>query len=240
MRNRQADSSERGGDGARARRDPGELALGWRALDLVAVRASRLGERHGIDWLTYNPLQMLAYHRLAASDAPAFMTVLEQVFPEAGRLADVGAGSGAYAAEGRRRGRAVEACEHALGGRLMARLQGVPARRFDLRHDPPAVLRRSVDLAFCLEVAEHCPPELGDRLVAFLAHLAPTVVFTAAQPGQGGLGHVNEQPRGYWIERFEREGARYRDELTVRLASVFSEEGVRAKWLIDNVMVFQS
>ena len=29
------------------------------------------------------------------------------------------------------------------------------------------------------------------------------MVFTVAQPGQGGKGHINEQPLNYWIEKFE-------------------------------------
>jgi hypothetical protein len=32
------------------------------------------------------------------------------------------------------------------------------------------------------------------------------ILFSAAVPGQGGTGHVNEQPHAYWIERFRRLG----------------------------------
>lgn len=41
-----------------------------------------------------------------------------------------------------------------------------------------------------------------------LCALAPVVLFSAAAPGQGGLGHVNEQWPAYWVERFERHGYR--------------------------------
>jgi SAM-dependent methyltransferase len=209
-----------------------------RALDLLAVRTSRLGERRGIDRLTYNPLQMWAYHRLAVCDAPPVMAALEEVFPGARRLADVGAGSGAFAAEAQRHGHSVEACEFALGGRLYARWQGVRCYGFDLRREPPARLGSGFDLVYCFEVAEHLPADLGDHLVRFLAQLSPVMVFTAAPPGQGGLGHVNEQPCEYWIERFEREQARYDDQVTARLRATFRERGVHARWLVDNVMVF--
>lgn len=211
-----------------------------RALELLAVRTSRFGERHGTNWLTYNPLQMGAYHRLAVCDAPPVMDALEEVFPGARHLADVGSGSGAFAAEAQRRGRSVEACEFAFGGRLYARRQGVRCCRFDLRSEPPARLGSGFDLVYCFEVAEHLPPDLGDHLVRFLAQLAPVTVFTAAPPGQGGLGHVNEQPREYWIERFELEQACYVDEMTARVRSAFRERGVRARWLVDNVMVFRN
>lgn len=210
-----------------------------RALDLAAVRTSKLGERHGVNWLTYNPLQMLAYHRLAMTDAAAVIAALEEVFPDARCLADVGAGSGAYAAEAVRRGHGVEACEFALGGRLMARWQGVPTQRLDLRRDPPASFRRGIDLAYCFEVAEHCPPELGDRLVRFLARLAPNVVFTAAQPGQVGLGHINAQDREYWIDRFTGEGAEYCGDAVASLREAFARHGVEAPWFHNNVTVFR-
>lgn len=57
------------------------------------------------------------------------------------------------------------------------------------------------DLVLCWEVAEHLPPAAADQLVDTLAtYAAPagTLVFTAAYPGQGGTGHVNEQPPQYW------------------------------------------
>ena len=82
----------------------------------------------------------------------------------------------------------------------------IPADRFR-QHD----LRTSLDLgeradvALCLEVAEHLPPEYAPQLVRSLTRLAPAVVFSAAVPGQGGVHHVNEQWPWYWQELFERE-----------------------------------
>ena len=92
---------------------------------------------------------------------------------------------------------------------------------------------------WCLEVAEHVEPALGDALVEFVAPLAPTVVFTAAHPGQGGLDHVNEQPREYWIERFDRAGSRHRDDLASRFAEALERHGPVSPWLVENAMVFE-
>ena len=64
------------------------------------------------------------------------------------------------------------------------------------------------DLAISLEVAEHLPPERAGGFVADLCRLAPTVVFSAAIPGQGGTGHVNEQWPGYWVDLFAGQGFR--------------------------------
>jgi SAM-dependent methyltransferase len=62
------------------------------------------------------------------------------------------------------------------------------------------------DLVISLEVAEHLPAERASAFVAQLAQLGDFILFSAAIPGQGGTGHVNEQWPEYWIDRFERQG----------------------------------
>lgn len=66
--------------------------------------------------------------------------------------------------------------------------------------------RSPYDVAICLEVAEHVAPGRAAELVAWLCSLAPIVVFSAAVPGQGGEGHVNEQWPAYWAELFLANG----------------------------------
>jgi hypothetical protein len=58
------------------------------------------------------------------------------------------------------------------------------------------------ELAICLEVAEHLPKRLSKDIVSFLVNSAPLVLFSAAIPGQTGVGHVNEQPPKYWEDLF--------------------------------------
>jgi len=201
----------------------------------VTKASSQLGERLGIDWLAYNPLVFLYYHEHAMASAPAVARTFEEVFPEARRFVDAGAGWGAYAAELSRRGHIVVAYENRRLGRVVARLQGVDARPFDLAQ-PVVVAPAECDLAYSFEVAEHLPPKLGDRLVAFLAASAPTIVFTAAPPGQGGSGHVNEQERPYWVERFRNHRMVERQELRDRVAAGFRD--AKSRWLTANVTVF--
>jgi SAM-dependent methyltransferase len=63
----------------------------------------------------------------------------------------------------------------------------------------------SIELALCLEVAEHLPPWRSAPLLTVVS--APrTLVFSAAHPNQGGHLHVNEQPASYWIERLGARG----------------------------------
>ena len=212
--------------------------LPFRAADLAGTRASRLGERHGWDWLVYNPLTMWSYHRLALRDAGRVMGAIHEVFPQAIRQLDVGAGSGAFAAAGARHGLRVRALERSAAGRTLARAQRVTASPFDLRSASSAA-REPVDLAYCFEVAEHLTPELGDRLVTFLAGAAPIVVFTAAQPGQGGYGHINEQPAAYWEQRFRAAGMQPAPDAAGALRRAFAQNGVDGPWFERNVQVFQ-
>lgn len=62
------------------------------------------------------------------------------------------------------------------------------------------------DLGICLEVAEHLTENAGRRLVKNLSSAADVVIFSAAVPGQGGNGHINEQWPIYWQQAFEEEG----------------------------------
>jgi hypothetical protein len=130
------------------------------------------------------------------------------------------------------------ALERSRAGRVMATLQRVPSAPFDLRD--PAPPQRCGDLAYCFEVAEHLPPDLGDRLVTFLAASAPIVVFTAAHPGQGGYGHVNEQPPSYWTERFRTAGMEPSLDETAALKRAFRSNGVQAPWFDENALVFRA
>jgi SAM-dependent methyltransferase len=75
----------------------------------------------------------------------------------------------------------------------------------------PLDLGRSFALALCLGVAEHLPPERAPGLVADLTALAPVVLFSAAVPGQGGTGHLNEQWSEYWVALFDAHGWSCRD-----------------------------
>lgn len=66
----------------------------------------------------------------------------------------------------------------------------------------PFSVTDTFDLCVCLEVAEHIPGRAASGFIASLVKLAPAVLFSAAVPGQGGRGHVNEQWPSYWTNLF--------------------------------------
>lgn len=83
----------------------------------------------------------------------------------------------------------------------------IPENHFssqDLNH--PFQLNRSFDLVISLEVAEHLPEENSSSFVESLTRLGKVILFSAAIPLQGGIGHINEQWQDYWAEKFEQLG----------------------------------
>lgn len=70
----------------------------------------------------------------------------------------------------------------------------------------PVTLKQRFDLAVCLEVAEHLPETRSDVLLDSVTHASDTILWSAAVPGQGGRGHVNEQWPSYWVTRFRDRG----------------------------------
>jgi hypothetical protein len=79
----------------------------------------------------------------------------------------------------------------------------IELRNLDL--EQPASVE-PVDLAISLEVAEHVSAARAEGLVADLCATAPAVLFGAAIPGQGGVGHVNERWQSYWAGLFACHG----------------------------------
>lgn len=60
------------------------------------------------------------------------------------------------------------------------------------------------DLLLCLEVAEHLSESRAESFIKNLTNISDTIIFSAALPGQGGQGHLNEQFPGYWIKIFNK------------------------------------
>jgi hypothetical protein len=69
--------------------------------------------------------------------------------------------------------------------------------------------------------------------VTELCELAPFILFSAAVPGQGGVGHYNEQWSSYWAALFADNG--YVVSTTLR-AELWDNPGVE-HWYRQNLMV---
>jgi SAM-dependent methyltransferase len=91
-----------------------------------------------------------------------------------------------------------------------------------------------LDLVLSLEVAEHLSPARAEGFVADLAALAPAILFSAAIPGQGGVGHLNEQWQSWWATRFAAHGYGAHD---VIRPAIWTDEAIPA-WYRQNAVLY--
>lgn len=145
-----------------------------------------------------------------ASAAVMLAPLRQHVSPSS--VLDVGCGAGAWLAVHRHEG-----TEDILGvdgdyvDRSLLLIEPDRFRPIDIAG--PFDLGRRFDLVECLEVAEHVPASAAETLIDNLVRHGDLVLFSAATPGQGGKGHINERPIGYWRECFARRGYRAFDPL---------------------------
>ena len=97
------------------------------------------------------------------------------------------------------------------------------------------------DCSMSIEVAEHILTEKSDELVSNLARSSNKyIILTAAPPGQGGTGHINEQPKQFWIDKFEKLGFKLDVIFTQSFLTYISEKKMKLpKHVRRNIMVFQ-
>lgn len=96
------------------------------------------------------------------------------------------------------------------------------------------------DLVCCIEVAEHVAPSKSVPLVQKLTELAHDFIyFTAAPPGQSGVGHINCRPHKDWIKWFEHADWTL-DPMRTRAVREDLSSLTKAYWLRNNSLVFKS
>ena len=182
------------------------------------------------------PYQAYFYDKRFAQTADAARRILDLVLPRLPPVhsaLDVGCGVGAWLSVLQERGVAdVLGFDGAWVDEKLLKIPADQFRRADL--SGPLSLERRFDLAICLEVAEHLPPDRADGFVAELAGAADFVLFSAAIPFQGGYGHVNEQWQSYWAARFARRGFAVRDWVRPRL---WTDQKISG-WYRQNLLLY--
>lgn len=150
-----------------------------------------------------------------SGDWAGFARAVIDAFPSTMSIVDVGCGHGlalgAFAAL--ERGLQLRGFDDSPTARARARAAGQAVEPLDVVALPARGGRAfaraigPVDLALCLEVAEHVPAWHAGKLLDALT-CANRLIFSAAHPNQGGTLHVNERPAGYWIDRLGSRGFR--------------------------------
>jgi SAM-dependent methyltransferase len=179
--------------------------------------------------------EFYAQHISGSVQSAEIVAALVTELVKPGSVVDVGCGMGGWL--------------RALGENGARELSGIDGDHvdrskllFDPSHFTPVDLSRPFkingryDLAICLEVAEHIPDEHSRDLVGALCAAAPVVLFSAALPGQGGTGHINERWPEYWRERFEARGYRICDVIRPRVR----EDRRVVWWYRQNIVIYAS
>jgi SAM-dependent methyltransferase len=162
--------------------------------------------------------------------------LMAQFHPQS--VVDVGCGSGGISAAFMKAGcYDIHSFDYSRAALKRAKTRGLP----DVRHiDLGAVdhIPAKGDVCICLEVAEHLPESLAPKLCKLLSETAPTLVMSAAPPGQdGGHLHVNEQPQEYWIELMRKFGMRYDGYAVASIRKAYDGKMIRD--YDANLMVFR-
>jgi len=212
--------------------------LGLSIKGEIGGALSRLGERVGSQRMIYNPWTYLRFHRCSMDTAPVMVAGILDCYPDLRSAVDLGCGTGVYVSEFRKRDVSSEGYEYSKTARNIAtRRLGLDLQPFDLQTF--AGVPAEFDLCTCFEVAEHLTPAMGERLVEICAQSASRVVFSAAHPGQGGQGHINEQPKSYWVEKFKQHDFQLNESASRQLVDHLRHKLRRGFWLADNVVVLE-
>lgn len=148
--------------------------------------------------VTYDDSFYLEETKVAKQSAEVVLPVVLELLENPLFVIDIGCGTGAWASVAADLGCIIRAVDM----EVPQHLQQVPIIDFDISNGYPC---KDWDLAICLEVAEHLPPESAQPLIDGLSQ-ATSVLFSAATPGQPGVNHINCRPHDYWHLLFERHG----------------------------------
>lgn len=114
--------------------------------------------------------------------------------------------------------------------------------RVQIRNLAEVIKTDVYDLVISTEVAEHLPKKSAPVLVNNLIRSASrAIVFSAAKPGQWGDGHINCQPKEFWISLFGSRGWDYDKTATNDFTAALKrsrEVSEKLPWLVDNFMLF--
>jgi len=146
-------------------------------------------------------------------------------------IMDFGCGNGAYVTFLRDMGFSIQGCD---GNLNTPQITGNTCSVQDLSKE--FRWGTEFDWSMCLEVGEHIPKEHEQTFLDNLvAHTLNGLILSWALPGQGGCGHLNEQPNEYVIEQMLEKGFAFDEEESLKLRKT-----VRWWWFENTLMVFRN
>lgn len=144
-------------------------------------------------------------------------------------VVDFGCGNADYAKILRKEGKKIDAFD---GNPYTPEMTDGFASVLDLSEE--FNLNKTYECVISLEVGEHIPKSREQIYLNNLTrHSRQGIILSWALPGQGGDGHVNEQPNSYIIEEMEKRGFDYWEQ-----ASLFLRGAATLWWFKKTIMVF--
>jgi SAM-dependent methyltransferase len=171
-------------------------------------------------------------HGQTVATASAVLDIVGTIIPFRS-VVDVGCGIGTWLSVAKQRG-ATSVLGYDGPHVPLAHLQINTSefRAVDLTKPPETA--STFDLAISLEVAEHLSPQFAALFLDFLASQSDNIIFSAAIPGQGGNGHVNEQWQAFWERQFNERGYKCYDLLR---PAIWNRDDVPS-WYCQNMFLF--
>jgi 2-polyprenyl-3-methyl-5-hydroxy-6-metoxy-1,4-benzoquinol methylase len=147
------------------------------------------------------------------------------------KVLDIGCGPGTYVEEMRKQGL------NAFGYDIDDRVKGKPFLTQQSLFD----VEDTGEVVICLEMAEHIDSIRNKEITETLINcLAPGgfLIWSAAAPGQGGVGHVNCQTKEYWEQLFLKLPVKRLIDVEEVLLT-YIKNGYHMGWFAQNLMVFE-
>lgn len=96
------------------------------------------------------------------------------------------------------------------------------------------------DVVLCFETAERIDKKYADVLLDnIVSTSANTIVFTAAEPGEAGIYHVNLQPKKYWLDKFAKHGYCLDVAQTEKFRASLAKKIKGPVWYLSDIMILQ-
>ncbi len=173
-------------------------------------------------------------HKNTLYSAETILSIVQNIVPEIRSAIDLGCGVGTWLSVIQKNGAKVCGVDGAWVNKDYLVIQKEDFIEYDFSKDANLNIDRTYDLAISLEVAEHLPSDNAKRFVSSLTSLSEFVLFSAAIPYQGGVGHVNEQWADYWICLFENRGYIAFDIIRKR---IWNDKSIHL-WYRQNTLLF--
>lgn len=99
---------------------------------------------------------------------------------------------------------------------------------------------KEYDCVISLETGEHIETTKSYQFIKNIAHSVKaegSIIFSAAAPNQKGTGHINCQPKEFWVDIFKEFNIKYNSSLTIEILKGWEKIGIPS-YLSTNLMIF--